>query len=82
MRRVNYLVPLVALLLGACQTAGRGPHGNSVALVRDAMVQSARDAGGPTDASAAAAAAGRLRGDVGGAGGESAGGALAGVLGG
>ena len=81
MRRVNLLVPLAALLLGACQAPGPGPRGDSVALVRDAMVQSARDARGPTDASAAAAAVGGLRGDAGG-GGESAGGVVGALLGG
>ena len=63
MKRLNLLVLLAVLSLGACQTAGTGPQGDAVTLARDAMVVSAREAAGPIDASAAAAAVGALRGD-------------------
>ena len=60
------LAPLGALLLCACQTPG-GPRGDAVALVRDVMVEAAREAPGPIDASAASAAVAAQRGEAEGA---------------
>lgn len=54
---------LAALLVGACHAPA--PQGDTIALVRDAMVESARTKNGPPDAAPAAAAVAAARGDAG-----------------